>query len=216
MKVFPISCGLGYGFLIEVDQGLFLIDCGSPGHHQKVLSKMVSIGRKDLKLILITHAHYDHYGNAHILRGLTGACIAIHHQDAQIMASGGSPLGTSHNHGFLFKPLQYLLKRINPLPPTKPDILLRDGDSFEKFGLNAFLLHTPGHTPGHSCIILEDGTAFAGDLLGRVPRVKPQNLLATNWQQIPASLQKFKSSPIEQFYTGHSIVPVPGDVLGKI
>lgn len=106
VHIHPGKCGLGIGFLVENPRGIYLIDCGSPGYYQNVLAKMNAIGRNDLKLILITHAHYDHYGNAKILRDLTGARIAIHHQDAPIMASGGSPLGTSHNHGFLFKPLQ--------------------------------------------------------------------------------------------------------------
>ena len=208
MNIYPISCGLGIGFLIENPTGLFLIDSGSPGYHHQVITKMQSLGRSDLRLILVTHAHYDHYGNAKVLRDLTGAQIAVHHCDAESMTNGKSPLGKSHNHGFLFKPLQYLLNHLNPLPPTIPDILLQDGDSFEPFGLDAYLLHTPGHTPGHSCLILEDGTAFIGDLLGRVPRLKPQNLLATDWQQIPSSIRKLKTIQPNQLYTGHSPVPV--------
>src|SRR5659263_83973 len=72
-----LDCGFGLGFLVEAPGGLFLIDCGSPGQHQKVLEKMHELGRSDLKLIWITHAHYDHYGSAAALRDLTGARIGV-------------------------------------------------------------------------------------------------------------------------------------------
>jgi len=36
------------------------------------------------------------------------------------------------------------------------------------YGLDAIILHTPGHTPGSSTLLLGDGTAFASDLLGSV------------------------------------------------
>lgn len=216
MNVFPISCGLGYAFLIEADQGLFLIDSGSPGNHENINLKMKTLGRKDLKLIIITHAHYDHYGSALALKNQTKALIAAHPLDAGSMSRGHSPLGESRKHGFIFPPIQTILNRINPLPATPPDLYMHDGDSLNTFGLDAIVLHTPGHTPGHICIILGNGTAFAGDLLGRVPGVKPQNLLAMDWEQIPASIQKLKNSNPTKIYTGHSALPIQGDQLNQI
>ncbi|PKO07883.1 MAG: hypothetical protein CVU40_18285 [Chloroflexi bacterium HGW-Chloroflexi-2] len=216
MNVFPISCGLGYAFLIEADHGLFLIDSGSPGNHKIILLKMKALGRKDLKLIIITHAHYDHYGSALALKNQTKALIAAHPLDAGSMSKGHSPLGESRKHGFLFPPIQAILNRINPLPATPPDLYMQDGDSLNPFGLDAIVLHTPGHTLGHISIILGNGTAFTGDLLGRVPSVKPQNLLAMDWGQIPASIQKLKNSNPTKIYTGHAALPIQGDQLNQI
>ena len=216
MNIFPISCGLGYAFLIETDQGLFLIDSGSPGHHENILLKMKTLGKKDLKLIIITHAHYDHYGGALAVKNQTKALIAAHPLDADYMRKGHSPLGKSRKHGFLFHPIQAVLNQINPLPATASDIYLQDGDSLNPFGLDGTVLHTPGHTPGHISIILGNGTAFSGDLLGRVPGVKPQNLLAMNWEQISASIQKLKNSHPTKIYTGHSSQPIQSDQLNQI
>lgn len=63
MQIHPIACGLGHAFLIETESGLCLVDSGSPDEEQRVLACLRALGRSDLKLIWITHAHYDHYGS---------------------------------------------------------------------------------------------------------------------------------------------------------
>lgn len=216
MHIHPISCGFGIGFLIENANGLFLIDTGSPGNHDQVLSKIKELGRNDLKLILITHAHYDHYGNAFTLRELTGARIAAHRLDAESMFQAQSPLGSSRRYGFLFFPIQFILNKINPLPSVNADILLEDGDSLEEYGLDAKVLHTPGHTAGHSSFIFKNGIAFSGDLIGRRFNIHHQNLLATHWHKIPGSIQKLKRENPDFIYTGHSPTPISNEDLNRL
>lgn len=216
MRVHSIYCGFGIGFLIEKSDGLYLIDTGSPGYQDQVVKKMKELARNDLKLILITHAHYDHYGSASALQELTGAKIAVHLLDAQSMILAQSPLGSSRRYGFLFPPVQFILNKINPILPTTADILLEDGDSLEEYGLDAKVVHTPGHTAGHCCFIFKNGIAFAGDLIGRRPGTHLQNLLATNWQQIPGSIQKLKNEKPDLIYTGHSTTPLSSEDLNQL
>ena len=71
-----------------------------------MLEKMHELGRSDLKLIWITHAHYDHYGSAAALRELTGARIGIHPADAGDLAAGKSRLGTPRKYGFAYMAIQ--------------------------------------------------------------------------------------------------------------
>jgi glyoxylase-like metal-dependent hydrolase (beta-lactamase superfamily II) len=216
MRIHPLSSGLGFTFLLEDTHGLFLIDAGSPGQQARVLAKMKALGRTDLKLIWITHAHYDHYGSAAALRELTGAPIGVHAADADYLSAGGSPLGTPHDLGFVFTLGLPLVNRVWPLPVTPPDFTLQDGDTLERFGLNASILHTPGHTPGHTCLLLPDRIAISGDLFGRNPRPRLQYLVATDWSQLPHSLARFQAARPEWTYTGHSPRPIPGKVLQKI
>jgi len=49
--------------------------------------------------------------------------------------------------------------------PVKPDLLLEDGDDLGDYGLQARVIHTPGHTLGSSCLIVEERIGFVGDLL---------------------------------------------------
>ena len=213
MKVHPISCGFGYAFLLEYSHGLFLIDSGSPGQENKVLAKMNELGRKDLKLIWITHAHYDHYGSAAALRNLSGACIGVHADDAEDMGTGQSPLGTSRLYGFIYPPAQKILNQVRPLPATMADFTCTGGQTLEQYGLEASILHTPGHTPGHTCLQLEDGIVFSGDLISQFLRPGLQRLLATDWEQIPQSLDVLQSARPPWIYTGHSRHPLSGKAL---
>lgn len=216
IHVHPLPCGLGIAFLIETPQGLCLIDSGSPGHENRVLAKMKALGRTDLSIIWITHAHYDHYGSAAALRSLTGAKIGVHPADAGSLINGQSPLGTTRHFGFIYPLAQPVVNRLRPLPPTPPDFTLVDGETLERYGLNATILHTPGHTPGHTCLVLEDGNAFAADLIARSPRPRLQDLLATDWSQLPNSLTHLMAAQPEWIYTGHAAQRMPGSLLKQI
>jgi glyoxylase-like metal-dependent hydrolase (beta-lactamase superfamily II) len=211
-----LDCGIGLGFLIETQAGLYLLDCGSPGREDVVLAKMRELGRSDLKAIWISHAHYDHYGSAARLRQLTGAKIGIHPADADALANGKSPLGTTRSYGFVYAMVQPLIKIIHPLQPVFPDFTLEDGESLQRFGLEALILHTPGHTPGSSTLLLADGTAFASDLLGSASRPHLQSLLATDWDQLPDSLKRLQAAHPKQVYAGHSHKVIHGDVFKAI
>jgi len=216
VHIYPLACGLGFAFQIEAPRGLFLVDSGSPGQQERVLAKMKALRRTDLKLIWITHAHYDHYGSAAALRELTGARIGVHPQDARSLIIGHSPLGTPHYYGFIFALVQPMVNRIWSLPATPPDFILEDGETLERFGFNASVLHTPGHTPGHSCLLLPNSTAFAADLIASFPSSRLQFLVATDWSQLPNSIRRFQAAQPEWTYSGHSQHPIPGMMLQKI
>jgi glyoxylase-like metal-dependent hydrolase (beta-lactamase superfamily II) len=216
MVIHPLSTGFGLSFLLESARGLVMIDSGSPGQQHVVVRKMKAIGRSDLKLIWITHAHFDHYGSAHALRALTGAKIGVHPADAESMSAGLSPLGSWRGRGSFLRYAQPVLGRFYPLTRTQPDFMLDDGASLEPYGLKASILHTPGHTPGHTCVLLEDGTAFAADLVARNPRPRLQDLLATDWSQLPTSLERLQAAKPQRIYTGHARAPMSGAALQMI
>ncbi len=217
MRIHPLRCGLGIGFLIETVQGLYLIDSGSPGQQNRVLAKMRELGRTDLKLIWITHAHYDHYGSAAALREITKVPVGAHPADADSMVNGQSPLGISRSYGFIYPLAQKIANRISLLPPTPPDFTLEDGQTLEKFGLNASILHTPGHTPGHTCVLLkEEGIVLAADLIAAFPRPRLQSLLATDWDQLAGSLARLQAAQPQWIYPGHAIHRIRGSLISSL
>lgn len=216
MNIHILSTGFGLTFLLEYPHGLFLIDTGSPGMQGRVLARMKQLGRADLKLIWITHAHYDHYGSAAALRTLTGAPIGVHPADAGYLTAGQSPLGSSRRYGLIYPVIQPMVNRLWPLLVTPVDFTLEDGETLERFSLDATILFTPGHTPGHTCLLLADGTAFAADLLARSPYPRLQDLLATDWSQLPGSLERLKAAKPKRVFTGHSRRAMPGEMLERM
>lgn len=166
-RVLRIQAGLGNAYLVEGAGGLVAIDTGSPGAESKLLSAMARLGRTDLRLILITHAHADHYGSAAALRRITGAPIAVHSADAAAMASGRTPIRSARGRGKAMLRLLPLFERIWRAPATEPDAVVDDGDAIEVLGRGAHIVHTPGHTPGSLTVALGDGRFFVGDLLSK-------------------------------------------------
>ncbi len=216
LRLHILPAGLGQFFLLEYPHGLYLIDCSTPGKEGILLAKLKELGRSDLRLIWITHAHYDHYGSAARLRELTGARIGVHPADADYLVRGASPLGAARGRGRIYPLAQPVARLLRPLRPAPPDFTLEDGQTLERFGLDATVLHTPGHTPGHSCLALADGTAFAADLIGSSSHPHLQNLIATDWALLPGSLRHLQSAQPQTIYSGHSCRSISGEALQQI
>lgn len=106
----------------------------------------------DLKYILLTHGHFDHIFGVHGLREATGAKVVIHGNDA----------------GHLLDENKSLAKGNMPEPqkPVEADILVDEGDVIALGESKIKVMHTPGHTMGGVCYILEDDRVIiSGDTL---------------------------------------------------
>ena len=216
MFVHNLDMGLARAYLLETKAGLYLVDAGMPGMQEIVLGFMRSIGRDDLRLIFITHAHLDHYGSAAALRKLTGAPVAIHSADAEALSLGETPLGNARGRGQLVKYLLPLLRPFLKLEPVQPDLILKDGDLFDSFDLNASLVHLPGHTPGSSALFVQREHAFVGDLLSTSGKPHLQKYYASDWRQIPNSLAYLQKHNPLWVYPGHGAHPLAGVELEKL
>ncbi len=206
IRIRSIRAWQAAAWLIEQENGLFLVDSGFPGNENRILQAMQALGRDDLRLIYITHGHLDHYGSAAALRQRTGAPIAAHGADAEAMRQGKTILGSGRKHGRFIKLMQPFWEYLPRLKAeaAPPDILLKDGGDLSEYGLAASVIHTPGHTPGSTCLLLKNKSAFVGDLLAGPGPPRPQYLYASDWAQIPASVERLKASGPKWIYTGHS------------
>ena len=218
LQVHNIPMGMSRAYLIESDAGLVLVDAGLPRCERSVLRRMRALGRDDLQLIFITHAHLDHYGSAAALRRLTGAPIVIHRADGDAMARGETPIRSARGRGWLLLALLPLIESVLRPEPTLPDLLLDDGDDLRAYGfdLDAVVLHTPGHTPGSSCLIVEGRFAFVGDLISTTCRSTAQRFFADDWSLIPDSLARLQALKPEWVYAGHGRRPLSGEALQRL
>ncbi len=213
MHTHPLTLGFVQAYLIEPPAGVVLVDCGMPRQERAILRAVKQLGRGDLKLVFITHAHADHYGSAAALQRLTGVPVAIHRADAQAMANGKTSIRGS---GGLTKAITSLALRLTPTPPVDADILLDDGDSLAEYGVPGVVLHTPGLTAGSCCLVLVDGTAFLGDMLAarRIPNL--QRTYIEDREQLRQSYARLRELKLTKVYAGHGGHVLTGEELNRL
>jgi len=210
-RIHPLQLGPSIAYLIESESGLVLVDAGVPELDKIILAYLKHIGRDDLKLIYITHAHLDHYGSAEALRTATGAQITVQVADAGVMAAGETRLGTVRDWETVSDfALPTIEEWLAVLEPTPPDFAVEDGDRLDEFGIDAYVIHTPGHTPGSSVLMLNDRYAFVGDLVSNTGSPHAQSSYAYDWDQLADSLARVQSLNPELVFAGHGTEPITG------
>ncbi|MBR4867331.1 MAG: MBL fold metallo-hydrolase [Clostridia bacterium] len=123
--------------IVDTGDGLCMLDTGYQHSLYVVLDNMYRMGLNphDVKLILLTHGHIDHFGAAKALRELTGAKIALGAADREY-ATGELDLSYAKELDMTYT------------ETFDPDILLSDGDRITLGNTTFTAIGTPGHTPG--------------------------------------------------------------------
>ena len=123
-------------FLITTPDGHILLDSGFIETVPQIKQNLAQLGFRleDIKILLNSHAHYDHAGGFAELKRLTGAKLMTSEGDIPLLAAGGKG---DPNFGDRFS-----------FEPVKPDRVLRDGDKVELGGVTMVARMTPGHTKG--------------------------------------------------------------------
>ncbi len=217
VKVHSLQLGPSMAYLIESESGLVLVDAGVPELDKVILAYLKKIGRDDLKLIYITHAHLDHYGSAKSLSEATGAQITVQTADAGVMAAGETRLGTVRDRETVSDfALPTIEEWLAVLQPTLPDFVVEDGDRLDEFGIDAYVVHTPGHTPGSSVLMLNDRYAFAGDLVSGTGSPHAQSTYAYDWDQLADSLAHVQSLNPDLVFAGHGTDPITAEEFQEL
>ena len=156
------------GYLIRGDDGWTLVDCGwnLPDVLEALTSQLADMGARleDIRRLVITHFHADHYGLAGTLVGLTQAKLLMHRLDWLYVERELSDF-----NGTIAR-FDYWL-RLNGAPPEMvseeqrrtadmyrrytviaPDEQLEDGQRIVAAGHEFQVVWTPGHTSGHICL----------------------------------------------------------------
>ena len=216
IRIHIIKTWLSNAFLIETDAGLILVDTGPPRSEGKILARLQALGRDDLRLIFLTHAHYDHFGSAAALKQRTGAPIAINRVDADALARGETSLGSVRGSAWIAKIGLPLMDLIMPVTPIPADLLLDDGDRLDDYGLEAQMIYTPGHTLGSSTLLVENRLAFVGDLISMLGGPHAQSRFAVDWKQQAKSLRRLQHLQPAEVYCGHGPQPLSGDSFREL
>jgi glyoxylase-like metal-dependent hydrolase (beta-lactamase superfamily II) len=133
--------GFAYGlhpnvYAVKGDGAMVLIDTGLDGNDLSVIDETLhtwGLDQLPISHVLITHAHFDHTGNASILR----------RRGAQIVAGPGDAEGIEQGDD---RTIPYAYGRKFPACPV--DLRVKEGDLVHAAGLDFQVIHMPGHSGG--------------------------------------------------------------------
>lgn len=129
----------------EATNAAFIID---PAGDLEQIKNIVDEKAYDLKYIILTHGHGDHIGAVKGLKEAYDAVLLIHEEDAEMLRD--------HQLNLTF--------RMGEKIELEADQTFRDNEKLMVGDLELKFLHTPGHTKGSSCVLVND-TLFSGDTL---------------------------------------------------
>jgi glyoxylase-like metal-dependent hydrolase (beta-lactamase superfamily II) len=169
-------------FVLELPDGAAIIDAGwnTAEAYAALVAGLATAGYEitDVKGVLVTHIHPDHYGLAGRIREASGAWIALHPADAALvreryddgaidelvrkeralLSRAGVPAGLLDELAMASMTIRHLVAS------AKPDRLVEDGDELGLPGWDLRAVWTPGHSPGHLCFVSPSRRLlFSGD-----------------------------------------------------
>ena len=184
-------------YLITTPQGNILINSDLEANVPMIRASIEKLGFKfeDTKILLISHAHFDHDAGSAMIKEMTGATYMVMDADVSVVESGGKT--DFHSRG------RYR--------PTKVDRVLHDGDEV-RLGSTVLVAHlTPGHTKGcttWTMEVTERSKTYDVVIVGS-PNVNPGYKLVDNtaYPQIAEDYERMwrmlKSLPCDIFLGAH-------------
>jgi metallo-beta-lactamase class B len=195
-------------YLITTPQGNILINSDLEANVPMIRASIEKLGFKfsDTKILLISHAHWDHDAGSAMIKSMTGATYMVMDADVPVVESGGK---TDFQYGNTPSSLY---------PATKVDKVLHDGDTVTLGGTTLTAHLTPGHTKGcttWTMKVQEGGKAYDVVIVGS-PNVNAGYKLVNNtaYPQIASDYERMfsvlKSLHCDIFLGAH------GDYFGMV
>jgi glyoxylase-like metal-dependent hydrolase (beta-lactamase superfamily II) len=209
--IYPIETGKFSGnvYLIKNNDHYVLIDTGLKSKRYFVVEKLRAFGCSEgkLKCILLTHGDVDHCGNAAYLSKLYNCPVGMHKNDSIVAVSGDMFINRRKKNPFV----AFLVRKLMGMEKFKPDFYLEENQNLKAYGIDAKIVHTPGHSPGSVTIITSDGACFCGDLYENTKKPKI-NALIDDPVEMLNSVSKLENYNITLIYPGHGKSFLPDEI----
>ena len=208
LKIFQLKLSVSNAFVLLGERPI-LVDAGGPRDVNAIRSKLRDLHVKfsDLALIVHTHVHSDHMGSTAAIAAEAKCPVAYHPADQPIV-------DRSHNGQLTGVGLRgRIMSRFfssAPFAPVQADIDLHQGMNLARYGADATVILTPGHTPGSVSFLTSAGDAIIGDIImggymgGNFLASRPMyHYFADDIAQAMASLDLVLSQTHGTLHVGH-------------
>lgn len=185
-KQIPIGSMSNFSYLFGCERTLEAAVVDPAFDTGKIL-RQASVDGYHIKYILTTHTHFDHIGGHKSMIDSTGAKVVVHRLEADQITK-------------------------NQIPA---DIIVEDGDEIRIGDITVRVIHTPGHTPGAICLLIDREKLITGDTLfiGDCGRT---DLPGGSSKALYESIQKLAAlDPGIEVYPGHDYGEKPYSTIGE-
>ncbi|MCX6282838.1 MAG: MBL fold metallo-hydrolase [Bacteroidetes bacterium] len=152
-------------YLVSFDGHDIMVDTGPAAFSGLLLKRLKETGLKQLDALVLTHTHFDHTGSVAVLKEKYNMPVIVHNTEAHYLETGLSPLphGNIPLTRFLYKLGAPRVEHKFKVMGVAGDVLADDVLDLTGFGINARLIHTPGHSMGSCSMLIDDQLAISGD-----------------------------------------------------
>ena len=190
-------------YLIVTPKGNILINSNIESTVPMIKASVEKLGFKfsDIKILLISHAHYDHAGGSRLIKQETHAKYMVMDADVPVIESGGKL-----DFAYANNPKKHF-------PPTKVDKILHDNDEVTLGGISLTAHLTAGHTPGcttWTMTVMDHGKSYHVVIIGS-ENVNGEYKLINNpsyptiAKDYERSFKTLKSLPCDIFLGAHGV-----------
>jgi glyoxylase-like metal-dependent hydrolase (beta-lactamase superfamily II) len=182
----PIDAN-NYILIDENSKDAIMIDCSSPD--EDYINEVKNLGI-NLKMILLTHGHFDHILGCNKFKEEFDCDICVGKEDLEQISYAPE--------------MTMMLGGVRIPDVTSVNKTVKDGDIFKIGNIELKAIHTSGHTKGGMCYLSNDGKLFSGDTMfhGSVGRT---DFLGGDFEEIKHSVKNilFNLPDDTSVYTGH-------------
>jgi glyoxylase-like metal-dependent hydrolase (beta-lactamase superfamily II) len=199
----PLKMGTVNCYLVGTDAGTVLIDTGPSSSRAQLEAELANTGHSPdtLGLILLTHGDFDHIGNAAYLRRRFGPPIGMHRADVG-MAERGDMFWNRKTSNALIRWMTPILYRFSKSNRFRPDLFFEEDDDLSEYGVDARIVHLPGHSLGSIGALTATGDLLCGDLLEMTTKPTLSSII-DDPEAAHCSVERLRGLEIGIVYPGH-------------
>ena len=187
-------------YLLSGEKGAILIDSCNYKDGPKILKR---IKDKNVKLILLTHGHFDHVSSAKYLSKRLNVPIAMSEKDVRIIGNGQDSI--LYGHSLWGRTMAFFSQGVlkkSTYSFFTPDVFLEDGQDLSEYGVKAHVVALPGHTKGSIGVLTDEGEFVVGDAMFNMLRPTGSRLYEDR-EVMEQSVDKIRRSGAKIIYVGH-------------